>query len=333
MLTQTELGGAGRAGWRAPLCFSDLMTDQLHRLVDVATGQHGAIAPHQAELVGVTHRELRRRIQSGVLQKSGVHVVRSPFVEATPLAELAALVLDCGPGALASGRTAAAIHELDGFALLPPFHVTIPRGRSIERSGHHIHTTAELPAVDRTRLHGVPTMAAERTLIDLARTLRPNQLTAALDSALRDQRTTEPRLHRRIAALRRSGRYGIPALLAVIEGAEITRGAHSWLERRFLELCADGRLPRPAPQVVLTTTRDRLVRVDFSFPGTPVVVEVLGYRYHRTPSQLARDAERLNALVMSGKQPLQFTYDHVTLEPDWVAGQVADALQPFASAG
>ncbi len=75
------------------------------------------------------------------------------------------------------------------------------------------------------------------------------------------------------------------------------------------------------------------MRVDFWFPGKPVVVEVLGYRYHRTPSQLARDAERLNALVMSGKQPLQFTYDHVTLEPDWVAGQVADALEPFTSAG
>jgi len=309
------------------------MTDQLHRLVDVATGQHGAIAPHQAELVGVTQRELRRRVQSGVLQKSGIHVVRSPFIEATPLADLAALVLDCGPGAVAAGRTAAALHELDGFDLAAPFHVTIPRGRSIERRGHHIHTTSELPGVDRTRIHGIPSIAAERCLIDLARVLRPDQLTAALDCALRDQLTTEPRLHGRIAALRRSGRHGIPALLAVIEGSEVTRGAHSWLERRFLELCADRGLPRPNPQVVLASTPNRLVRVDFWFPGKPVVVEVLGYRYHRTPSQLARDAERLNALVMSGQQPLQFTYDHVTLEPDWVAGQVADALEPFTSAG
>ena len=107
------------------------MTDHLRRLVDVATGQHGAIAPHQAELVGVTPRELRRRVQSGILDKTGVHVVRSPFIEATPLADLAAFVLDCGPGAVASGRTAAALHGFDGFALVPPFHVTIPRaGRS-----------------------------------------------------------------------------------------------------------------------------------------------------------------------------------------------------------
>ena len=305
------------------------MTDQLHRLVDVATGQHGAISPHQAELVGVTQRELRRRVQSGVLHKSGVHVVRSPFIEATPLADLAALVLDCGPGAVASGPTAAAIHELDGFVLVPPYHVTIKRGRSIDRPGHRIHTTTELPAIDCTRIHGIPTMTVERDLIDLARSLRWKPLTTALDSALRDHRTTEPRLHGRIAELRSSGRYGIPALLAVIEGLRSPRVHTACLERRFLELCADRGLPPPTPQVVLTTARDRLVRVDFSVSETPVVVEVLGYRYHRSPTQLARDAERLNALVMSGRQPLQFTYEHVTLEPDWVAAQVDDALAPF----
>jgi hypothetical protein len=307
------------------------MTNQLHRLVDVATGQHGAIAPHQAELVGVTRRELRRRVQSGVLDKSGVHVVRSPFVEATPLADLAALVLDCGPRAVASGLTAAALHAFDGFALVPPFHVTIARGRSIERPGHTIHTSAELAPIDITRIEGVPVMTAERTLIDLARCLSRPRLTVALDSAIRDRRATEERLHARIAELRASGRYGIPALLDVIEGGEITRGAHSWLERRFLELCADHGLGLPTPQVVLTSARDKLVRVDFSFAATPVVVEVLGYRYHRTPSQLARDSERLNALVLAGKQPMQFTYEHVTLEPDWVADQVAAALSPFAS--
>ena len=32
-----------------------------------------------------------------------------------------------------------------------------------------------------------------------------------------------------------------------------------------------------------------------------VVVEVLGYRYHRTPQQLNRDAERMNALVAEEK--------------------------------
>jgi len=303
------------------------MTDPVLRLVDIATGQHGAVTPHQANLVGVSQRQLRRRVQSGILDKFGTHVVRSPFVGTSALNDLAAFVLDCGRGALASGPTAAALHEFDGFLLAPPFHVTIPRGRSIDRPGHRLHTTFDLPSVDRTRVAGIPVMTAARNLIDLAKTHPPTALTIALDSALRDQKVTEPQLHRRIAELRSSGRYGIPKLLEVIEGQEIVRGGHSWLERRFLELCAESGVPHPNTQVVLTEARDRIVRVDFEFPGTVVIVEVLGYRHHRgSRAQLDRDAERLNALVMAGKRPLQFTYDHVTLEGGWVVAQLLDAL-------
>ena len=303
------------------------MTDKVLRLVDIATGQLGAIAPHQANLLGVSNRQLRSRVQSGILQAVGKHVVRSPFIEATPLADLAALVLDCGAGAVASGPTAAALLGFDGFPLAPPFHITIPRGRSIERPPHHIHTTTALEPVDRTRIHGIPTMTAARCLIDLPTHCDKTELTVALDSALRDRRVTEDALHVRIAELRSSGRYGIPALIAVIAGCEVIRGGHSWLERRFREMCADAGIPAPTSQVVLAEARKRIVRVDFAFPGSPVVVEVLGYEAHRgSRAQLARDAERLNALIMRGKRPIQFTYEHVTLEPDWVATQVLEGL-------
>ena len=165
-------------------------------------------------------------------------------------------------------------------------------------------------------------MAATRTLIDIARFVGATTLTAALDSALRDGLTSELILHSRIIELRSSGRYGIPKLLAVIEGCEASRGGHSWLERRFLELCAGAGLPTPRTQQVLSRARDRLVRVDCRFPGTPVVVELLGYRWHRTPEQLAHDTERMNALVLDGFRPMQFTYAHVTTGPDWVLDQL-----------
>ena len=138
-------------------------------------------------------------------------------------------------------------------------------------------------------------------------------------------------MHRRIVALRSKGRYGIPKLLAVVDGLEATRGGHSWLERRFLELCRDAGLPVPATQQrVLSRARDRLVRVDCTFPGTRVVVELLGYRWHRTKDQMARDTERMNALLLDGFVPLQFTYDQVTVESPWVAGQVRQALSRAA---
>ena len=239
-------------------------------------------------------------------------------------------MLDCGEDAFASGPSAAALHGFDGFRLKPPFHVTVVRGRNVQRAHHYIHTTTELPLIDRAPVEQIPAMSATRTLIDVARFVTSAQLTAALDSALRDGLTSEDLLHRRIVALRSSGRYGIPKLLAVIDGAEASRGGHSWLERRFLRLCREAGLPRPVTQQVLSRANDRIVRVDCRFPGTPVVVELLGYRWHRTKDQMARDVARINALVLDGFAPMQFTYVHVTAEPAWVMDQVRLALNAFS---
>jgi hypothetical protein len=303
------------------------MNPDHRRLAEIANGQHGAITAHQITDAGISSSGLRRRVRSGVLERVGVHTFRSPFAARASLAELAALLLDCGDDAFVSGPTAAALHGFDGFRLKPPFHVTVLRGRNVQRAHHHIHTTTRLPLIDRATVSGLATMSATRTLIDVARFVSPKALTAALDSALRDGLTSEDLLHRRIVDLRSQGRYGIPQLIAVIEGVEVTRGGHSWLERRFLELCSAEGLPPPTTQQVLSRAKNRVVRVDCRFPGTRVVVELLGYRWHRTTEQLARDAARVNALVLDGFAPMQFTYEHVTVEPGWVIAQTRQALE------
>jgi len=103
----------------------------------------------------------------------------------------------------------------------------------------------------------------------------------------------------------------LEALLHVLDGSERERGGHSYLEREFLRLLDDHHLPRPQTQQVLSKIGTRLIRVDFRFPGTNVVVEVLGYRYHRSREQMAIDAARMNALVADGYAPFQFTYEQV----------------------
>ncbi len=47
----------------------------------------------------------------------------------------------------------------------------------------------------------------------------------------------------------------------MIEGVEITRGAHSWLEREVLRLLDAAGVSRPTPQQVLGRRGDRLIRV------------------------------------------------------------------------
>lgn len=240
--------------------------------------------------------------------------------------EVVELLDGLGDDARVCGPTSAALLGFDGFRLKKPFHFLVPRGHNLQRVGHHIHTTTALPPIDCETVDGIQVTSPTRTLIDLASCTARPELTAALDGALRDVQTTEEFVHRRIVGLRGRGRYGIPRLLEVIEGVEATRGAHSWLEREFLRLLQSVGVPLPVPQQVLGKRNGRLIRVDFHFPATRVVVEVLGYRYHRTALQMQIDAERRTRLTLDGYMVLEFTYQHVVAAQEWVLDRLEEAL-------
>ena len=242
---------------------------------------------------------------------------------------LSLLMLDVGDPVWAFGPTAAALEGYEGYILRPPFHLLHERHRHITRIGHVIHTTLTLDPIDREEIFGLGVTAPARTAIDLVRHDTPARCKIGIASALRDGLMSENHLHSRIAALRTKGRHGIPTLLRIIEELDLAR-ADSWLERRLLEIVAAAGLPRPRCQVVLTKAKNKIVRVDFRFPGTPLVVEVLGYSFHRTRDQMQRDAERMNQLTLAGYLVLQFTYLHVTEEPDWVVEQITDGLRRCA---
>jgi hypothetical protein len=302
------------------------MTRAHRRIAADATGQLGAFSREQAHAARLSDDQLRRRVQSGLLEQVGPHAFRSALAPRTELGDLTALLLDVGEPVWVSGPTAAALHGFDGYRIKKPFHLILERDRNVRRIGVTIHTTTDLPLIDRARAHGLPITSAARTIVELARTESPEALASALDSALRDGLISEELLHRRVCALRRRGRYGVPKLLDVLAGHEVTRGGHSWLERHFLKLLAAADLPRPTTQQVLSTVGDRLVRVDCRFPGTNVVVELLGYRFHSTRVQVARDVERLNALVADGFAPYQFTYEQAVNDEAYVVATVRTAL-------
>ena len=281
------------------------------RLAAITRGQLGSFTNAQANAAGLTDRQLRSRVQSGFLDQTGARTYRSPLTPSTPRSELMALVLDIGEPCWVSGPTAAAVHGFDGFKLARPFNITTLRDRNVTRVGVKVHTTTELPLIDRARVDGIPVVSGARCVIELPRTESAERVTLGVDSGLREGKFSEDLLHRRIVALRTKGRYGIPLLLDVIAGREVTRGGHSWLERAFLRLTAAAGLPRPLTQQVLSRAGDKVVRVDCRYPGTNVVVELLGYRFHRSSAQMQRDVDRANALLLDGFAPYQFTYQQL----------------------
>ncbi len=289
-------------------------------------GQLGTFSRAQALDAGLSNRQLRGRVRSGLLEQPGPNAFRIAGSPPTPRSQLHELLLDVGQPAWVAGPTAAALHGFDGFRVEQPFHLVLPAKRNVRRSGAVIHRSERLTTTDTCIVHGLAATSIVRTIIDMARWAPRGQLERLVEHAISSERLTEEQLFGRIGSLRSQGRYGIPLLLEVLEHRELTRGGESWLEREYLLIIAEASLPRPDTQVVLARTGDRVVRVDCYFPGTEVVVELLGYRYHRTRSQMNRDATRHNALLAVGKSVYQFAYDQVTSDRGGVIEQPRTAL-------
>lgn len=307
------------------------MTQSDRQILTIATGQLGVFTRTQAHEMGLSYRQLSSRVQSGFFIKTGTNTYRVAGSVPSLESKLLETALDIAGPMWWTGPTAAALERWDGWVLRPPFHAIVPRNRSIHREGVIVHRTIAVPLIDRGRVGQHPVTAPARTLIELARFETPGVLAATLDSAIREGRVSEDLLHRRVVDLRSQGRYGLPVLHEVLAGYEAVRGGDSWLEREYLKLIAAAGLPKPESQSVLSRSGDRLVRVDFRFPGTQVVVEVLGYKWHRSRAQMNRDAERYNVLLSEGFLPYQFTYPQVVTTPAEVVNVTANALRRAAA--
>ena len=219
-----------------------------------------------------------------------------------------AAVLATG-GAL-SHVSAAAAWDLRPLAT-GAIHIAVPghSGR-MNRAGIRLHRPRTLESHDIASREGIAVTTPLRTIIDLAATtLHGRPLEQILDLA-------EQRRLIDFAELRT--RPIPPSLRAVLclytAGSTVTR---SEMEERFLELCDDHGIPRPA-----VNTRIEGAEVDFAWRDARLIVEVDGYRYHRSPSSFEIDRERDVILTLAGWQVLRFTWTQLTTRPAWVAAAV-----------
>lgn len=160
---------------------------------------------------------------------------------------------------------------------------------------------------------GICAHPAPRTLVDVAAGLSGRLLETAVDRADQlglvdfDELTKRP----------------IPRSLHAVLSGYLPTTTRSELEDRFLQLCADHGLPRPGANV-----RIEGAEVDFVWRSARLIVEVDGYRYHRSPSAFEADRERDVILALAVWQVLRFTWAQVTGRPRWVAAAVAKRLAP-----
>ncbi len=220
-----------------------------------------------------------------------------------------AAVLSCGPGALLSHASAAALWEIRSDQR-GSIEVSVPAPADPRRPGLIVHRRADLEAEDFQRRRGIPVTSPSSTLVDLAYCLQPEQLEAAINEADKLGLIDPESLRSRLDEMPR--RPGLGALRRLLDRRTFML-TDSELERRFLPLARRAGLPPPE-----TGRHLNGFKVDFYWPGLGLVVETDGLRYHRTAAQQAKDRLRDQTHAAAGLTPLRFTHAQVRFEPSQV---------------
>jgi very-short-patch-repair endonuclease len=202
-----------------------------------------------------------------------------------------AAVLACGPGAVLSHRSAAALWEIT-----PPWRgpedVTATERRRHPRI--HTHRSRTLTRADITVHFGIPVTTAARTLDDLARVLSSHSLTRAVNEArvrnlVRDHSPTATgptRSHLEDEFLRFVDRYNLPRpeVNQRVAGKEVDM---VWREQRLIVELDSRSFHRD------TFEQDRERDAHLLSEGF-AVLRITSHRLKRAPR---READRLRALL------------------------------------
>lgn len=266
-----------------------------------------------AQLLGrVPERSLRRAVSRGELVRV------QPRVYAAPGAAREAGVLRSTGGALSHG-TALVIWGLAAPDPAAVVHVTVQRCRGLRpRTGVAIHRTDPLPrVVDRG---GLPVVNLERTLIDCWAVLPDEQRRGAVIRAVRERRTTGPRVGATLAERPTTrGASQLRHLLAMLHA-----GCHSELEIWGLQrvLVIPG-IPRPRHQIPIVDGR-RTAYLDAGWEDVKLAVEFDGAAFHGGDLR-ERDLRRDTWLASQGWLVLRFSYRRLVEDPVRVREEIAAA--------
>lgn len=243
--------------------------------------------------MGLSSGAIQRRVERGLLHcvHRGVYAVGHPQLSLR--GRWLAAVLACGPGAVLSHRSAAALWDL---ATVPASRIEVSVARRVRGPARVVLHLSRALEADSASQAGIPVTTPNRTLVDLAAVVTARRLRRAVERAERLQLLD-------VAAIERlctGGRHGTGMLRSILSQYDQSIvWTRSELERSFLELGASAGLPVPLVNVQVAGWE-----VDMLWCEERLVVELDGYAYHRTRAAFERDRRRDADLQLAGYRVL-----------------------------
>ena len=293
-------------------------------LAQLVAVQRGVVSRPQLKALGFTDNQIAHRVRCRRLHRihRGVYAVGHPVLP--PLGRETAALLACGPRAVLSHRTAAALLHLLPFRD-GPVDVTVPRIGSRSHAGIRVHRAARLDPGEMTRRHGLPLTALFRALVDLPEVATAADTEQAIAEAERRRIIRREDVRAYLATAH--GRRGVRVVSAILDqdgGPAFTRSPP---ERTLLGLIRAARLPTPQVNTV-----EAGHEVDFLWPRHGLVVELDSYAWHSSPEAFERDHRRDGDLDDHGHRVLRFTARQLQRDPHYVVARIAGALAARAAA-
>jgi Transcriptional regulator, AbiEi antitoxin len=301
-------------------------TDPWPALAELAARQHGVLSHAQLREHGMSASAIGRAAQSARLHRIFPGVYALGHLPSDPQALLMAATLACGPGAVVSHRSAAAM-----LGLLDRGPVSIdviaPGKRGLKIDGIHVHLVRPLRRHETGTVADIPCTSPARTLVDVAgqvglRTLRSCFERAAARRIL-DIAAVE--------AAMTSGRPGMPTLRALLEEwrpvapIAATQRLKSPLEAMILPLLGKRGLPAPRANAPVDLVEGR-IEVDFLWAEQRFVLEADSRDFHATDVAFERDRWRDRELMRVDYSSLRVTRIQAENEAEAIAATIARRL-------
>ena len=297
-------------------------------VAELASAQHGVFGLGQLRALGMSTRVVNRRATTGRLHR--IHQTVYSLVPRELLKREGlwmAAVLACGPDAVLSHRSAAALLELRDWGWTK-IEVTVPRRSARRHEGVAVHRSTKLTAKDVTVVNNIPRTSAARTLLDLAEVVTMRQLERSFDQAeiaeVFDLKAIQDQL------ARNPTRAGAKAVRGVLETHYIGK-TPTWSENEEALLAITRPLGIPDPdtnQFVILDDGGPPIRVDFVWRDQRVAIEADSRKWHLTRQRFETDRQRDQRLIAAGWTIIRTTWKQMTRGPHELRPLLLTLLSP-----
>jgi len=295
--------------------------DQIIKLRELATEQFGVVSGKQLKSLGFGTGSIKHQVHTGRLTivHSGVYAVGHTAIEFKGRCMAALLACDIGRSTVSHFSAA----HLWGFGptRTAPRRIDIavwrgqPRHRQIS-----VHRPPDLDE-SQCRWQGpLRVTSPARTLLDIAAS-EPKLLSETANEAFAKGLVSVNELEELLESF--GSRRGICVLKSQIVEPGFTRSA---AERLMADLIRHHSLPTAE-----LNARVLDYEVDFLWRKEKLIVEVDGFRFHRTRLKSDRDAEKAGTLQSAGYTVIRVTWKLIRESPDTVASWIRNAMSRAAA--